>query len=94
MLEDLGVNYAYREYRDDPLSETEITRILKMLGLSARELLRPKESQAHGVTGDMDEQAIVSAMAKEPTLIQRPICIDGDRALLARPAEQLKDFLR
>ncbi len=94
MLKELGQSYTYREYRDDPLSEAEIRDVLGRLGKSAGEMLRPKEGAAAGLTPSDSEGALVSAMAKEPTLLQRPIALMGDKALLARPADLLGDWLR
>lgn len=93
MLEEKGQPFTYREYRDEPLSVEELRRVLALLGMGAGELLRPKESKALGISADMPEDEILAAMAKEPTLVQRPICIDGERAILARPADKLIDFL-
>lgn len=94
MLEELGQPYTYREYRDEPLSSAEIRDLLGRLGMGASELLRPKEGAAAGLSAADPEGLLVAAMAEEPTLIQRPIALMGERALLARPADLLSDWLR
>ncbi|MFT5733111.1 MAG: arsenate reductase, partial [Planctomycetota bacterium] len=48
MLDELGVPYRYREYRDEPLTAAELTRTLELLGLEPHELLRPRESKEAG----------------------------------------------
>ena len=93
MLEDLGVEYVYREYRDDPLTADELRDTLRLLGMAPRDLLRPKESRANGITEELDDDVLIEAMAAEPTLVQRPIAIQDGRALLARPADKLREFL-
>lgn len=80
--------------RDEPLDESELREILELLGMKAGQLLRPKESAALGIAADLDEEALIRAMAAEPTLVQRTIFTDGERAILARPADLLRDFLR
>ena len=89
----MGVSYRYREYREEPLSVEELTATLGLLGLQPHELLRPKESAAAGIGPEMDGAAILEAMAKDPTLVQRPILTNGSRAVLSRPADLLVPFL-
>lgn len=93
MLEELGLAYTYREYRDEPLSAAEIRAVLERLGKSAGEMLRPKEGAAAGLSPADPEEVLVGAMAKEPTLLQRPIALMGERAFLARPADLLRGWL-
>lgn len=89
----MGVPYTYREYREQPLSADELRDVLAMLNMGPRDLLRAKEAQAHGIGEDVDGDALLEAMANEPTLVQRPIAIQGGRAILARPADLLTEFL-
>ncbi len=89
----MGVSYRYREYRDEPLSVDELKATLGLLGLEPHELLRPRESAAAGIGADTEGGLILEAMAKDPTLIQRPIMTNGTRAILSRPADLLVSFL-
>ena len=91
MLNDNGVEYAYREYRKDPLTQAEIRDVLKKLGLRARDVLRTRD-RAFGeldLTGDESEKTLVEHMSTHPTLLQRPIGIKGTRAVVGRPPEEL-----
>jgi arsenate reductase len=66
------------------------------MGLSARELLRTKEDVYKKLRlgeRDLSDDEIVDLMVKHPDLIQRPIVEKGSRAILARPAERLRDIL-
>lgn len=56
-------------------------------------MMRPKEAVAQGIADDASDDDIIARMAEHPTLLQRPIAIDGDRAILARPADELRGFL-
>lgn len=93
MLDEKGIEYRYREYTREPLSEEEIRGVLRRLGLQARDVLRSKEAAAQGLTGGEPEAEIIAAMARHPTLLQRPIGLAGDRAVLGRPPEKLLGLL-
>ena len=93
MLDELGVPYRYREYRDEPLSVEELKATLGLLGLQPHELLRPRESAAAGLGAESGSTVLLEAMAQDPTLIQRPIMTNGTRAILSRPADLLVEFL-
>ena len=95
MLNERGVQHRYREYTQDPLDEVEIRRVLKLLGVAPRDVLR-RNDRAYkelGLTGDEDDAALVSHMAEHPTLLQRPIGVLGDRAVVGRPADRLLDLI-
>lgn len=89
MLEDKGVVFTYREYRRSPLSRNEIVEVLGKLQYTPRELIRVKEAKKMDLPEDLDDQALLDAMAEHPTLVQRPILIHQDKAILARPAERI-----
>ena len=93
MLDEKGIEYRYREYTREPLSEKEIRGVLRRLGLQARDVLRSKEAAAQGLMGDEPEAEIIAAMARHPTLLQRPIGLAGDHAVLGRPPEKLLGLL-
>ena len=95
MLTEHGVEYRYREYRQDPLSEAEILDVLKKLGLEAVDVLRTRDRAFAelGLSGNEPEGELVARMAEHPTLLQRPIGILGNRAILGRPAEKLLDLI-
>ena len=95
MLEERGVEYRYREYTREPLSEVELRRVLAHLGLSAREVLwrHDRAFKELGLTGDESDGTLIAHMARYPTLLQRPIGVLGERAIVGRPAERLFELL-
>ncbi len=93
MLKDLGVDYRYREYTKEPLTEAELHDVLGKLGLSAKDILRSRDAKKEGLTGDEVEDALVAAMAKNPNLVQRPIFVLRDRAVMGRPVENVHQLL-
>lgn len=93
LLEDQGIPYVYREYREDPLDEAELRDVLKRLGVGPRAVLRPKEAEAEGIDATVTDDELIARMAAMPTLLQRPIAVKGERAVLGRPVEALAEFL-
>ena len=89
MLNERGVEFTYREYTKDPLSEAEIRAVLAKLGCSASAVLRRHDAKKAGLTGAESEDDLVALMAGNPRLLQRPIGIVGDRAAVGRPPENL-----
>jgi len=83
-------------YLQDPLNEAEIKDLIGKLGFgSARELMRRGESiyKELNLKDKTDEAALIAAMAAHPKLIERPIVVKGDQAILGRPPENAKKFL-
>jgi arsenate reductase len=94
LLKEKGVEYRYRDYRDDPLTKTELKRTLKKLGLQAADVLRrnDKAYRELGLTGKESEGRLIGLMEKHPTLLQRPIGLAKGRAVLGRPIEALLEL--
>lgn len=94
MLDEKAIPYRYREYTREPLSEDELREILRLLGIPARDLLRTRDAAYAelGLTGEEPEDELVRAMARHPTLVQRPIGRLPGRAVLGRPPERLLEL--
>jgi arsenate reductase (glutaredoxin) len=83
-------------YLDIELNAPLIEDILKKLDLSPRELLRKGEiDYKDNNLGDIEhsDQDIVNFMIKFPKLIERPIVVKGNRAIIGRPPERIKELL-
>lgn len=95
-LVESGVDFNAVNYYMKPISKTKLKELLKKMGITAEELLRKKETVYKELGLDkkkLTEDQIVDLMAKYPDLIQRPIVEKGAKAILARPAERLKEIL-
>ncbi len=83
-------------YLETPLDAQAIAGLLKKLGISARQLLR-KGEQAYKEQnlGDssLTEKQLIDAMVKSPKLIERPVVVVGDKAILGRPPAQVLEIL-
>ncbi len=94
-LDEKGIEYEIRRYLDNPPSEDEIKDVLEKLGMSAKELMRTKESiyKELNLKEVNDENKLIEAMAQYPKLIERPIVINGDKAVVARPESKIDEIL-
>ena len=95
LLEEKGGSFEVFKYLDTPPSREEITTLLKKLGISARELMRTKEDlyKELGLAEVNDEEKLIDALAEYPKLIERPILIEENRAVIGRPVEKTVEFL-
>lgn len=83
-------------YLETPLSASEIKTLLSKLGFDdPRELMRKGEAiyKELGLRDEPRAEALISAMAQYPKLIERPIVVKGARAVLGRPPEKVETFL-
>jgi arsenate reductase len=95
LLADHGVPARQVRYLDDPPSAAEITRVLALLGATdPRALMRTAEPRyAELKLASATDGELVAAMSRYPELIQRPVVIWPDRAVVARPPELLLPLL-
>lgn len=95
LLEDRGLAVEVRKYLEDAPSLAELGALQSMLGLPAIEMMRPKEAvfREMGLARDMGEADLLAAMAAEPRLIERPVLINGDKAVIGRPPERVLDLV-
>lgn len=94
LLDERGVRYRYREYTEEPLSKAELERVLGLLGVSARDVVRKNDAayKALGLTGQESDAKLLALMIEHPTLLQRPIGVKGQRAVVGRPPERLLEL--
>jgi len=93
LLEERGIEFEYREYKKDPLSEAELKSVLKKLGVGPREVLRTRDANKLGLSGDESDAELIGLMAEHPTLLQRPIGVVGKKAAVGRPPEALLEIV-
>ena len=96
LLEERGIALEIVEYLKTPPSAEELKRILEKLGLGPRDILRDGEAPyaVLGVGGaKLDDEALIALMAKNPILIERPIVVNGNKAVLGRPPETVLKIL-
>ncbi len=95
MLRAEGIEFTYREYTKEPLSEAEIREVLGKLGQTANSVVRRRDKafKELGLSGDESDAVLIPLMAKHPTLLERPIGVVGDRAAVGRPPANLLELV-
>jgi len=95
ILEERGVDANYVGYLEQAPSREEIERVMGLLGIEdPREMMRTGEPVYHELELDAAGRTqLIDAMATHPILIQRPIVIVGERAVIARPADRVLELL-
>ncbi len=97
LIEEKGAtsNLEIVEYLKDIPTKDELKNILKMLGIEAQKLIRKGEADyKENFKGkDLSEDEWIDAMLQYPKLIERPIVIKGDKAILGRPPENVLELL-
>ena len=95
MLRAEGAEFTYREYTQKPLSEAELRDVLAKLDRTAASLLRRRDKAFKELmlSGTESDEVLIPLMAQHPTLLERPIGVLGDRAVVGRPPENLLQLL-
>jgi len=96
LLRDRGIEPEIVEYLKTPPSEQELDAILQKLGMEPRDLMRKKEApydENDLLDPSLDRQALIQAMVRFPILIERPIVVNGDKAAIGRPPENVLPIL-
>ena len=96
LLEAHGIEPEVLLYLETPPDAKALKEVLQKLGISARQLLRKGEDDYKDnnlADESLSEGQLIDAMVAHPKLIERPIVINGDRAALGRPPEQVLDIL-
>lgn len=96
LLSDTNAEIEVVKYLETAPSRLEIVALLEKLGVSARELMRTKEDlyKELALAKVDDESTLIDAMAEHPKLIERPIVIRGNKAIIGRPVEKVIEFLK
>ena len=94
-LEKSGQEYEIIKYLEDVPTFDELKEIIKKLGIKPIELVRRKEKiwMENFKDKPMTDDEIINAMISNPILIERPIVINGDKAIIGRPLEKVTAIL-
>lgn len=95
ILEASGKSFKIKKYLENPPSFEELQSLLKKLNYSPLQLVRQKELIwiEKYKSKQISDEEIVNALIENPILIERPIVIIGDKAIVARPSEKLNGFI-
>lgn len=92
LIEEAGIEPEIVLYLENTPSTDELAAIITKLGISARDLLRKGEEEYKSLGlshPELSDQSLIEAMSQNPRLIERPIVVVNDRAVLGRPPENV-----
>ncbi len=95
-LEEAGAQVTVVEYLKTPPDGDTLAGILRALGMTAHELLRTKEApyaELHLGEAGVAEETVLAALQSHPILMERPIAVRGERAVIGRPPENADTLL-
>lgn len=95
ILEEQGIHFEIVYYLEDPLTEEDLRSVMAKLQITdPRQMMRTKEA-VYGEIGcdELQGDDLVRAMVQNRTLIERPILVRGDRAVIGRPPEKVHELL-
>lgn len=95
LLNESGKDFQIREYLKEPVSKEELSTLLEKLGMAPIELVRKDEKlwKEEFKGKDLSDKELIRIMAENPRLIQRPIVVKDNEAVVGRPASRITDFL-
>lgn len=96
LLRESGIPYEKVNYYIEPLSRKKLTELIRKANLKPRDVLRKSEPiyKELGLAEDkFSDSELIDLMVEHPDLLQRPIVERGDRAVLGRPIENVKELL-
>ncbi len=92
LLQENGVEPNVIEYLKSPPSKTKLKQIVKLLGVSPRDIIRTKEAEYKEAgldNPDLTKEQIIELMVSNPKVIERPIVFSKDKAAVGRPPENV-----
>ncbi|WP_295334195.1 arsenate reductase family protein [Flavobacterium sp.] len=94
-LTEANQSFEIINYLQNPLSEDEIRTLLEKLNLKPIQLVRQKETVWIENYKDktLSDNEIIKALSENPILIERPIVIKNDKAIIGRAIENLEKFI-
>ena len=94
-LKDNGVEFKVKEYLKEQIGKDELESILKKLNKRPSEVIRKKEALFKELNlKDASEDELLEAMVNYPKLIERPIVVNEDKAVIARPLEEIEKVIK
>ena len=97
LLRENAIEPIIVDYLREPITKPQLKELLKKLGFEPRELLRKSEKEFKDLqlsNKSLSDDAVIDCMIKHPKLIERPIIVRGDDAVVGRPAENIFNLMQ
>ena len=94
-LDDRQISYEVIKYMDEPMTFDEVDELVALAGFHTLDLIRTNEKiwKEEFADKELDDNELIYAIIEYPQLLQRPIVINGDKGVIARPAEKIQEIL-
>lgn len=95
VLEKSGKDFEIVKYLDDTFTENELAEIIKLLKINPFELVRKNEKiwKENYKNKQLSDAEIINAMVQNPKLIERPIVVNNNKAVIGRPSENILEII-
>ncbi len=95
ILEESGKEFEIVKYLENVPSKSELKEIISLLNISPIQLVRKNEKiwKEEFKGKDLSEAEVITAMVENPKLIERPIVINGNKAVIGRPPESILEII-
>ena len=95
ILDESGKTFKIVKYLDNPITTAQLKDIIKKLKIKPEELVRKNEAvwKAEFKGKSLSDAEIIEAMVVNPKLIERPIVVNGEHAVVGRPAEKILEII-
>ncbi|MAF76365.1 MAG: arsenate reductase (glutaredoxin) [Idiomarinaceae bacterium] len=96
LLQQHGIEPTIIKYLETPPSQAELSSLLNKLDISPRQLMRTKEAvyKELKLADESDDEVLLTSMVNNPKLIERPIVVKGEKAVLGRPPENALELIK
>ena len=94
-LETNNIAYEVVNYMAEPLTYEELDSVLQVLNVDPMDVIRTNEPEwkEHFAGSELEDEELIYAMIEYPKLMQRPIVVIGDKAVVARPADRIAEIV-
>ena len=94
-LEEAGIEPTIRKYLETPPSERQLSQVMKMMNIKPTDLIRKQEKvfKENFKGKDFSDHEWITIMVNNPILIERPVVIDKNRAVIGRPPENVDSLV-
>ncbi|HLV70729.1 MAG TPA: arsenate reductase (glutaredoxin) [Xanthomarina sp.] len=95
IIKESGKNFEIVSYLENTPSKEELKQLLKLLDIKAADLIRKNEAvwKENFKGKNLTETQLIEAMVKFPKLIERPIVVNGSKAVIGRPPEKILEII-
>lgn len=89
----LGIDPKIIDYLEDGIKREDLKEVIEDMGIDVHDLVRKNEEAVCHITDDMCDEEVLDIIVNHPILLQRPLVIKNGKAVIARPAEKVKEII-